>query len=61
MKRCEGADGDCSSNAIRGERYCPICRDEMIRRMERDGYLTNLDEIDKPAREERRDKCHSRA
>jgi hypothetical protein len=48
MKRgrraCERVTPECEGAAIRGERFCPVCRDEMLLRMERDRYLAPVQE-----------------
>jgi len=53
-KKCEKICPDCSERAIQGERYCPECRDAMLRRMEDEGYLQPIDEIERNDAEEPR-------
>jgi hypothetical protein len=48
VKTCQW-DGGCTGAAKPGERYCPVHRVQMLRRMERDGYLQPL-----PVKPERR-------
>lgn len=40
-KRCQW-DGGCRFEAIPKERFCPLHRKAMLRRMEADGYLQPL-------------------
>ncbi len=42
MGKCCQWDGGCRFDAIPKERFCPLHRKAMLRRMEADGYLQPL-------------------
>ncbi len=58
MGKCCQWDGGCGFDAIPKERFCPLHRKAMIRRMEKEGYLQPLPPQQEPRSDGQMENTH---